>query len=102
MVDPKGVPVQFSGIGDNDRVPYVKIDFAKCAQVSDNIAIGFYQIDYQALANFLGELSKVEPKLMPAVKIVMTLSSFEQLRTELNEIAGKLQPPIPAAAGKFR
>lgn len=82
--------INFTGIGDNDQVPYSKIDVIKSCRVGTNFAISFYQIDYHALANSLNKISNIEPsktKLMPLSKVVMDRQTFDRLRKELDELA---------------
>lgn len=89
----EGKQIQFKGIGDNDQVIYQKADVVKACRVGANFAIGFYQVDYQAIVNSLAGLSTIKPdetKLMPVSKIVLDPAAFQKLRAELNEIAAKL------------
>jgi len=81
--------VQFAKVGENDQMPYVKIDISKSCRVGGNFAISFYQIDYQALALALNNQSSLKPgenMLIPVSKIVMDFTVFNQLREELNKL----------------
>ncbi len=81
--------IQFTEVGINDKVPYIKTDVSKACRVGDNFAISFYQMDYQALAYVVtnqSSLKQEEIKLMPVAKVVMNYEMFIQLRNEINVI----------------
>lgn len=86
--------ISYTNIGVNDQLPYTKVDVLKATRLNNNFAISFYQLDYQALAFSLTDLSKIPPediKPMPVAKIVMDYSLFKQLIKELNDLNEKLE-----------
>ncbi len=93
----KETQLLFANVGINDHIPYSKADIVKVSRVSDNFAISFYQIDYQAMAVNLNmpapavEAGKATTKdatsfLIPVGKIVLDKSGFDQLNSEIEQI----------------
>lgn len=82
--------VRFQHIGDDDQVVYAKADFAKLCFVGPNVALGFYQLDYSAIANAMAGLSGRDPndiKPMVVAKIVMDPDGLANLKTEIDNLA---------------
>jgi hypothetical protein len=79
------VRFEIQNLGDDDRLPYAKVDGVKACRVGSNIAFSFYQFDYNALANAMAGTSKVplsDMKLIPVAKVVLDLEGFARFRTE--------------------
>ncbi|TGK36257.1 hypothetical protein [Leptospira andrefontaineae] len=84
--------VEFTGIGNSDRMLYDRADFAKVCRISEIFALSFYQMDYQALANHALGVSDLDPSkegLMVVSKIAMDRNGFLQLKKEIDEIYEK-------------
>jgi hypothetical protein len=85
---------EFKKLGDKDGIPYTKVDMAKVCRLNKTFAISFYQVDYQALANFLMHISSVtedQIKEIPVSKVAMDLETFENLLNQMNEIQTKIR-----------
>ncbi len=81
--------IQIVNLGINDQLPYAKVDLCKAARVSDNYALSFYQIDYQALAYSVTPGSTIKPeqlKPIPVAKLVMNLDALKLVMRELQQL----------------
>jgi len=93
MATTKEQMVIFNNVGNNDHIPYSKVDVVKVSRMSDNFAFSFYQIDYQAMANKVVSSETVEEGivdnsdlLMPVGKMVLDRPAFLQFYSEIAQI----------------
>lgn len=92
--------IVFTNVGENDHLPYAKADIIKVCRISDNFAVSFYQLDYQAMAMNLANPDLVTSGLKKPLdnnalisvgKIVMDLQAFQQFYGELTQIKETLE-----------
>ena len=88
--------VTFKNVGVNDHIPYSKAEISKVCRISENFALSFYQIDYQAMAlkmsapNLLNQNSESN-HLIPVGKIVLDRAAFMQFYAEITEIKNAVE-----------
>lgn len=88
--------IRLTGPGNDDKSPYMKADLIRACRVNESIAILFYQVDYQALANAMAAAEAAgsrEAAMTNAIlvgKIVFDQSGFDRCLEELNRLQDKL------------
>lgn len=86
--------VHFKNIGDEDKKEYSKVDMVKACRLGNNIAISFYQLDYQGMVNSMAGISKLAPdevKPMAVSKLVMDFETFTRLKGELDNLHNNMK-----------
>lgn len=87
--------IQFKDLGDNDNKEYSKVDIVKACRLGGNIALSFYQFDYQGMVNAMAGISKQSPdqvKPMVVSKMVMDYDTFIRFKAEIDNLhEGMLQ-----------
>lgn len=90
--------LEFQGVGNADRMPYQHVTTAKVCRINTEVAISFYQMDFQAVVNRqLPGGEDADIRLMPVTKIVMPIDAFWDLKRDLDRMADKLgDAPVSA------
>lgn len=81
--------IHFKNIGDEDNKEYIKVDMVKACRLGNNIALSFYQLDYQGMVNAMAGVSKMSPdevKPMVISKLVMDYETFNRVKDEFDNL----------------
>ena len=86
----KQFKLELNTLQTDDSIPYVKVDVARGYRVNDDLAITFFQLNYQAIAEASeAETPTTQRVAIPMVKLVLSPTGFRQLRAMLDELASK-------------